>query len=179
MECVLRPVVGISACLSGERVRYDGRDKHVSWLQAGFWGGIVFVTLCPEVECGLGVPRPPMRLEGDATQPRLVVIDTGMDLTARLESWARRRCRELERGGLSGFIFKARSPSCGVSGVDLFDAHGRVHGHVSGLFVRVVRAHFPGLPVAEAESLRDRAAREEFLVAVQRYARMGTATGSG
>ena len=99
--------LGISSCLLGERVRYDGGHKHDAYLTDTLGPCVEWVPVCPEVECGLPVPREAMRLEGDPASPRLVVIRTRVDHTERMRAWAQRRVEELAAEGLSGFVFKA------------------------------------------------------------------------
>ena len=88
--------LGISACLLGERVRYDGGHSHDPFLTDTLGRLVEFVAVCPEVECDLGIPREPMRLVGDPASPRLVTIATGRDLTDRMMRFARKRVVELE-----------------------------------------------------------------------------------
>ena len=162
-----RPRVGISACLLGERVRYDGAHKLDACLRDLLGPFVEWVPVCPEVECGLGVPREAMRLVGDPRSPRLVTRKTGIDHTERMKAWAERRLAELEKLGLDGFVFKARSPSCGLR-VEVVDSSGVAAGFAPGLFARAFLERFPLLPVEEDERLRDPVVREEFLSRVRR-----------
>ena len=102
MEKTIR--VGISTCLLGENVRYDGGHKLDRYLMDTLGQYVDYVPVCPEVECGLGVPREAIRLVGDPESPRLVTVKTGHDLTERMLAWAGKRVKELEREGLCGFI---------------------------------------------------------------------------
>ena len=106
--------LGISSCLLGEKVRYDGGHKLDPFLKDTLGVYVEYVPVCPEEECGLGTPREPMKLVGDPSSPRLVTRNTGIDVTERILEWAGKRTGELENEDLSGFIFKSRSPSCGV-----------------------------------------------------------------
>ena len=106
--------LGVSACLLGERVRYDGGHKRDVFLADTLGSFVEWVPVCPEVEIGLGVPRPTLRLVGDEAAPRLVVEKTGEDLSRRMRSWAEARVTELERLGLDGYVLKRGSPSCGL-----------------------------------------------------------------
>jgi uncharacterized protein YbbK (DUF523 family) len=161
--------IAVSACLLGEQVRYDGRCKQDKWI-TGVLGRIFsLVPVCPEVECGLPVPRPAMRLEGDPRTPRLVVIADGADLTERMNHWCCEKIAELERMGLSGFILKERSPSCGLWQVPVLA--GGKQGWGSGLFAGALRARLPLLPVEEPERLTDPASRESFIERVSAYHR--------
>jgi uncharacterized protein YbbK (DUF523 family) len=149
-----KPRVGISACLLGREVRYDGGHKLDRFLRDALGALVEFVPVCPEVECGLPVPREAMGLEGDPAAPRLVTRETRVDHTARMLRWAGRRVNALARRDLRGFVFKARSPSCGPG-------HGDARG--AGLFARAFMDRFPLLPVEDEERLRDPAVREAFL----------------
>ncbi len=157
--------VGVSACLLGQEVRYDGghtRNRYVTDV-LGRW--FQWVPVCPEVEFGLPTPRPPMRLEGDPAAPRLVVTSTGEDLTEGMRRFAARRARALEREGpaLCGFIFKSKSPSSGMARVKVYGAKGIPVNKGSGLFARAVMDRFPNLPVEEEGRLNDPGLRENFL----------------
>src|SRR5262249_52335647 len=109
-----RPRVGISACLLGEMVRWDGGHKREPTLIEAMGDAVEWVPVCPEVEAGFGVPRPPMRLEGRPDAPRMVVIDSGANKTAAMDAFSRARLDALAALGLDGYVLKARSPSCGL-----------------------------------------------------------------
>ena len=158
-----RPRIGISACLLGERVRYDGQHRLDHFLSDTFGRFVEWVPVCPEVECGLPVPRDPMHLEGDPASPRLVVTKTGRDLTARMTRWATRRVKELAREDLCGFVFKSKSPSSGMARVEVFDRHGMPHKVGVGLFARAFIGRFPLLPVEDEGRLSDPRLRENFI----------------
>jgi uncharacterized protein YbbK (DUF523 family) len=144
------PKVGISACLLGRSVRWDGGHKDHPQLVERLSSRMELVPVCPEVEAGLGVPRDPIAFAGD----RLRVVRTGEDITERMRLAAEKRCLELEGLGLAGFVFKARSPSCGLRDVP---AAGR------GLFAGAFAARNPDLPVADEEELKDPAALADFI----------------
>ena len=110
--------LGISACLLGQRVRYDGGHKLDRFPTNALDQYVEYVPVCPEVECGPGTPREAMRLGGDPESPRLVTKQTNQDHTGRMLDWAKERVVELEGEGLCGFIFRSNSPSCGVQGVE-------------------------------------------------------------
>jgi uncharacterized protein YbbK (DUF523 family) len=97
--------LGISTCLLGENVRYDGGHKLDRFLTNTLGGYVEYVPVCPEVECGLPIPREAMHLEGDPDSPRLVTTHTKQDMTDRVVQWARKRVVELEKDNLCGFIF--------------------------------------------------------------------------
>lgn len=155
--------IGISQCLLGDPVRYDGGHKRDALLADTLSRQIEWVPVCPEVEAGLGVPREPMRLEGTTRSPRLVTMTTGVDHTAAMQQFSARRLRELERLNLSGYVFKARSPSCGIGGVPLVDAQGIETPEGIGLFAQALIAHFPLIPVADEDRLHDPQALKDFL----------------
>ena len=112
--------LGISACLLGEPVRFDGGHQWDRFITDTLGQYVEFVPVCPEAECGLGVPREAMRLVGEPEAPRLVTVRTKVDLTERMQTWARKRVRELEQEDLRGFIFKSKSPSSGMERVRVY-----------------------------------------------------------
>ncbi len=158
--------LGVSACLLGERVRYDGGHKLERFLAEVLGKSVQYVPVCPEVECGLGVPREPMRLEGDPARPRLVTLYTGKDHTEMMLEWAERRVVELEAENLRGFVFKSGSPSSGMERVKVHGENGIVLERGAGLFAAAFMAHFPFLPVQDEERLRDPRIRRAFLDAI-------------
>jgi uncharacterized protein YbgA (DUF1722 family)/uncharacterized protein YbbK (DUF523 family) len=158
--------LGVSSCLLGKKTRYDGGHKRDGFI-TGTWGQLLsLVSVCPEVECGLGVPREVMRLEGDAAAPRLFTIKTRKDLTGRMLNWTKARLAELEGEDLWGFIFKSGSPSCGPARVKVYDSQGRPRKQGQGLFAGAFEAAFPLLPVADEARLHHPRFRENFLVRV-------------
>ncbi len=163
--------LGISSCLLGNPVRYDGGHKLDPFLAHTLGAYVDWVPLCPEAACGLPVPREPMHLLGDRGDPRLVTIGTGIDHTARMNRWAKERLAELAQEDLCGFVFKARSPSCAVRDGKIFDANGRNISAGPGLFVQAVRKKFPFLPIEDEDRLHDPAVRESFIVRVFAYRR--------
>ena len=158
-----RPRVGISACLLGEPVRWDGGHKREPSLVEALGPFVEWVAVCPEVEAGFGVPRPPLRLEGSPHAPRMVVVATGEDKTPAMDAFCRARAAALADLALDGFVLKARSPSCGLRDVPVFARGDGVAAPGSGLFARALLARFPNLPVADEDELRDPAARSRFL----------------
>ena len=160
-----KPRVGISACLLGERVRYDGDHKLVPATEA-LAEILEWVPVCPEAELGLGVPRPPMRIQGREGDERLVVIDTGEDLTERMRAWSRERLRDLVVG-LSGFVLKSRSPSCGEGSTPRFDLHAREIGRTRGLFADELIRGGVKFPVVEEIMLVDPLLRQAFVTEVR------------
>jgi uncharacterized protein YbgA (DUF1722 family)/uncharacterized protein YbbK (DUF523 family) len=155
--------LGISTCLLGEKVRYDGGHKQDRFLTDTLGRYVEYVSVCPEVECGLGVPRETVRQEGDPGSPRLVTTRTRIDHTDRMVKWARKRVRELEKENLCGFIFKSRSPSSGMERVKVYNEKGMPMNKGVGMFARVFMDHFPLLPVEEEGRLHDPVLRENFI----------------
>ncbi len=156
--------IGVSSCLLGEKVRYDGQHKHDSYIAGILSQWFEFVPVCPEFELGLGVPREPMRLEGDPDHPRLVTIKTRRDLTGAMQTWCDQRVENLEKENLCGFIFKSKSPSSGMERVKVYPENGGMPVKQGrGLFARAFMDHFPYLPVEEEGRLHDSALRENFI----------------
>ncbi|MDR9501540.1 MAG: DUF523 and DUF1722 domain-containing protein [Desulfurivibrionaceae bacterium] len=158
--------IGISACLLGEKVRYDGGHKHDRLITDFLGRFLEFTPVCPEVECGLGTPREAMHLVGNPDEPRLVTIKTGIDHTRRLQEWAIQKVRDLEKEGLHGFIFKSKSPSSGMERVKVYGEGRTVYHNGVGMFARAFMEHFPLLPVEEDGRLHDSALRENFIEAI-------------
>ena len=155
--------IGISTCLLGESVRYDGGHKRDRFVTDTLGQFLEFVPVCPEMECGLGVPRESMRLVGKPESPRLVTNRTKIDHTERMITWARKRVQELEKEDLCGFIFKSRSPSSGMERVRVYNEKGIPEKKGVGMFARIFMEHFPLLPVEEDGRLHDIRLRENFI----------------
>jgi uncharacterized protein YbgA (DUF1722 family)/uncharacterized protein YbbK (DUF523 family) len=155
--------LGISSCLLGENVRYDGSHKLDHYLADTLGQYVQWVPVCPEVEYGLPVPREAMRLVGDPDRPRLLTRKSGIDHTDGMFNWAEKRCRELEKQDLCGFIFKSRSPSSGIRNVKVYSSSGMPartgRGIFGGTFVRL----FPLVPAEDDGRLHDPALRENFI----------------
>lgn len=163
--------IGVSACLAGHDVRYDGSHKLHPYL-AELGQVAELVTVCPEQELGLGVPREKIQLVDSPAGVRLVTVEEWYDITADMKRWARARVREPDIETLSGYILKSRSPSCGVRQVKLYAAPGeqstfRRAGR--GLFATALIEQFPLLPVIEEDALDDPVAREDFLHRARAY----------
>jgi uncharacterized protein YbgA (DUF1722 family)/uncharacterized protein YbbK (DUF523 family) len=158
--------IGISACLLGNKVHYDGGHKLDRYLTQTLGPYVEYVPVCPELECGLGVPRKYMRLVGSPPNPRLVTGNTNVDHTDRMLRWAPKQLKELENKDLYGFIFKKNSPSCGMERVKVYNDKGIPAKAGAGLFAKAFRAHFPRIPVAEEERLNNPELRENFIAQV-------------
>lgn len=160
------PKLGISACLLGQKVRYDGRHKLEPFLKNTMGQYVEYVAVCPEVECGLPVPREPLCLVGDSKAPRLVTIRNNRDYTPRMKKWARIRLSDLKKRGISGFIFKSNSPSCGLHGVRVQNEKGGTSGKTRGIFAGLFVAEFPMIPVEDETHLCNPESRENFIESV-------------
>ncbi len=159
--------LGISSCLLGAQVRYDGGHQLDRFLRDVLGEYVEYVPVCPEVEVGLPIPRETLRLVEDAEQQvRLVFSRSGEDITERMEGWARERVRQLEKEQLDGFVFKAKSPSSGMERVKLYDRNGVPKKVGIGVFARHFMEHFPLLPVEEDGRLNDPRLRENFITAI-------------
>jgi uncharacterized protein YbgA (DUF1722 family)/uncharacterized protein YbbK (DUF523 family) len=158
--------LGVNSCLLGEKVRYDGQHKRDRFLTDVLGHYLEFVPVCPEVECGFGVPRESLRLVGDVERPRMVTSRTGVDVTDRMEGWARERVEQLESEDLCGFVFKSKSPSNGMERVRVYGPKGQPVRKGVGIFARIFMETFPLLPVEEEGRLRDAGLRERFIEAI-------------
>lgn len=158
--------IGISSCLLGEKVRYDGGHKWEQFLTDTLGQYVDLVPVCPEKECGLGVPREPMRLVGDPAAPRLLTVHTRQDYTERMVNWTQNRLEELAQENLRGFIFKSGSPSSGMARVKVYDAHGVPAKRGIGLFAAGFMARFPLVPVEDEGRLHNPQIRENFIARV-------------
>jgi uncharacterized protein YbgA (DUF1722 family)/uncharacterized protein YbbK (DUF523 family) len=155
--------LGISTCLLGENVRHDGGHKLDRFLTDTLGRYVDYVPVCPEVECGLPIPREAMHLEGNPDSPRLVTTHTKQDMTDRMVQWAMKRVAELEKEDLCGFIFKSDSPSSGMERVRVYDKKGGPVKKGVGIFARIFMNHFSLLPVEDEGRLHDPELRENFI----------------
>ena len=163
--------VGVSSCLMGNEVRYDGGHKHDHYITDTLGRYFEFLPVCPEVECGLTIPREAMHLEGDVETPRLVTTKTGIDHTGKMLDFCSRRVEELEKENLCGFIFKKNSPSSGLFRVKVFEKKGQAPKSGRGLFAAALVDRFPLLPVEEEGRLNDTSLRENFIEQIFCYKR--------
>jgi len=166
--------VGISMCLLGERVRFDGGSKDAPDLIAALEPPLRFVGICPEVGAGLGTPREPMTLVGNQEAPSLWTHSGSRDCTDNLRRYTLEAIEDLRREGICGFIFKARSPSCGLGDTALYDQLMKENPEplttTDGLFARDIKRAFPGLPVASEDQLANAEQRQAFVLRVLEFA---------
>jgi uncharacterized protein YbgA (DUF1722 family)/uncharacterized protein YbbK (DUF523 family) len=164
--------LGVSSCLLGNEVRFDGghkRDRFVTDRLARF---VEWVPVCPEVEVGLGTPRPAMRLIDRGDGVRLVEIKSGIDHTDAMERYAARRVRELRALDLGGYVLKKNSPSCGMTRVKIYSDKGMPSNGGRGLFASALMEAYPHLPIEDEGRLQDAKLRENFIERVFAYERL-------
>lgn len=157
------PRLGVSGCLLGENVRYDGghaRDRYVSGTLAEWFE---LVSVCPEVEVGMTIPRPTIRLDDSSGEPRLIAPSTGEDFTDAMSEYSKRRVDELRALDLDGFVLKRGSPSCGLERVKVYRGVGSARRDGVGSFATVLLERWPELPVEEEGRLNDALLREHFV----------------
>lgn len=166
-----RPRIGISECLLGREVRYDGGHKRDRYAMDVLGEYFEWVPVCPEVEVGMGTPREPLRLLREADGVRMVTIRSGDDWTGRMHEYSRSRLDALATERLRGWILKKDSPSCGMERVKVYDDNDVPSRDGRGLFAAALLERFPNLPVEEEGRLDDRALRENFICRVYTYDR--------
>ncbi len=169
--------IGVSACLLGQEVRFDGGHKRDRFLTDTFGRFVEWVPVCPEVELGMGIPRESVRLEQDATGLHLVAPKSGRDWTQPMRSFAARRVRTLAALNLSGYVLKKDSPSCGMERVRVYGrpkSGGMPRREGRGFFANALIAANPLLPVEEEGRLWDPRLRENFVARVFAYHRLHT-----
>lgn len=161
--------LGISSCLLGQPVRYNGGHKYSSLCAEKLAAQVEFVSFCPEAAAGFGTPRPPMQLVGSARHPQLLLVDNpGADLRPQLEAGFRQPLEEF--ASLDGFILMPRSPSCGLHEVKLHDGKGRLLQNLtSGIFASALHQRYPLLPLEQEDRLQDPAVLERFLQSARDY----------
>lgn len=164
-----KPKIAISACLMGEEVRYNGGHKQSRYCRDMLSGYFDFISVCPEVAVGLGVPRQPIRLVGALGAVRARgTVDASLDVTEALAAYARTMAEQL--GDICGYIFMQKSPSCGVERVKVYREDGIPHFEsASGIYAKVFCESRPDLPVEEEGRLCDPVLRENFIVRVYAY----------
>ena len=163
--------VGISACLLGQEVRFDGGHKRDRYITDTLGKFFEWVPVCPEVEMGLGTPRETLRLVGEPEDPRLVFFKMGGDITDGMQTWAKARLEALATLDLSGYILKSDSPSCGMERVRVYRSTGIPSKDGVGIFARALMDRFPLLPVEEEGRLHDLPLRENFVERIFCYRR--------
>jgi uncharacterized protein YbgA (DUF1722 family)/uncharacterized protein YbbK (DUF523 family) len=166
-----RPRLGISACLLGQQVRFDGGHKQDAFLCETLGRFVEWIPVCPELEVGMGVPRESVRLVGAPENPKMIAERSGRDWTMAMRRFADIRANELAGLKLSGYVFKKNSPSCGVERVRVYDQKNMPVRRGRGLFAAALIKTLPLLPVEEEGRLNDAALRENFVERVFAYCR--------
>lgn len=170
--------IGISSCLLGEEVRFDGGHKQDSYILGTLSDYFSFQPVCPEVAIGLPIPRPPIRLVQHEDGIHVVgVKDPSVDVTKKLRDYGSRMAREMN--GISGFIFKRASPSCGMERVKVYAPDGRSIDKAAGAFAEEIKKGQPLLPTEEEGRLGDPGLRENFIMRVFVYHRWRQLVASG
>lgn len=164
--------IGISSCLVGEEVRFDGGHKRDNFLTETMGRFVEWVPVCPEVEAGFGTPRETMRLERTTIGVRLITTKTKRDVTAQLVDYSGPRVEALAAERLSGYVLKKDSPSCGMVRVKVYDAAGSPARTGRGLFAERLLGRFPSLPIEDEGRLSDPRLRENFIERVFAYDRL-------
>lgn len=164
--------IGISSCLLGQQVRFDGGHKRDGFLVDTFGSFVEWVPVCPEVELGLGTPREALRLVRRDDAVRMVQPKTGRDITDDMRAWARTRAEALAGERLAGYVLKKDSPSCGMERVRIYTGSGTAEKSGRGLFAEALITRYPQLPVEEEGRLSDPRLRENFVERVFAYARL-------
>jgi uncharacterized protein YbgA (DUF1722 family)/uncharacterized protein YbbK (DUF523 family) len=174
-----KPKIGVSACLLGAKVRFDGGHKRDRFLTDLFGRFVEWVTVCPEVEIGMGVPRETVRLVGTSLQPKMIAEKTGRDWTGDMQKFSAQSITQLARQDLSGYIFKKSSPSCGMERVKIYHKAGPPSRRGRGLFAAAIINRLPLLPVEEEGRLNDLGLRENFIERVFAFRRWQDALAAG
>jgi uncharacterized protein YbgA (DUF1722 family)/uncharacterized protein YbbK (DUF523 family) len=169
--------IGVSACLLGAKVRFDGQHKLHQWVTGTLGQFVTFVPVCPEMDIGLGTPRESIRIEREGERDRLVAPKSGADHTAAMERYSRAKCHDLAPISLSGYILKKDSPTCGMERVRVYGGAGMAQRTGRGFFARTLMERFPLLPVEEEGRLNDPWLRENFLERIFAYHRVRTLFG--
>ena len=161
--------IGVSACLLGHKIRYDGEHRRNEYITETLARNIKLLPICPEVDAGLGIPREAIDLIGDADKPRAIGRESKTDLTDRLWQSALRRLQQEDMARICGFILKDKSPSCAIRGEKIILKSGRIVREGIGIFAAELMRRFPLLPVIHAKDLDDNHTRESFMTRVVAY----------
>ena len=164
--------IGISSCLLGQKVRFDGGHKRDAFLVDTFGAFVEWVPVCPEVELGLGTPRESLRLVRKDGLVHMVNTKSGRDITVEMRRWSRARVDELSKESLAGYVLKKDSPSCGMERVKVYGESGMAEKNGRGFFAEALMERFPRLPVEEEGRLSDPRLRDNFVERVFAYVRL-------
>lgn len=153
MGAAKKPVIAVSACLLGQNVRYDGKPKACALVRDELARHAELIPLCPETGVGMPVPREAVDLLGDPADPRMVGVTSGQDWTDRVNVWVEAALDRVQAAGVSAFVLKARSPSCGVGTAAVYPQPGAEAVNGDGLLAAAIRRRFPHLLMVEDEGL--------------------------
>ncbi len=171
--------LGISACLIGDPVRYDGQHRRSALLVDTMGDFIDWIPVCPEVESGMGIPREKIRLTQIDGNDRLMGEESASDMTDAMHAWSTEQIDDLLRHDIDGYVFKTRSPSCAITDAPIYDAHGLELRRGAGFFARVLQARVPMLPLIDDETLRQPEARDDFIEQLFTYRRIARRESRG
>lgn len=177
LENLMKIRVGVSSCLLGERVRWNGDHKQDRYVTDMLGTCFEWVPICPEVEIGMGIPRETVQLQGDPHSPRMVGTSSGKDWTVRMNRYSQKKARELAKLDLCGYMFKSRSPSCGITRIKVYNDTGRATRNGRGLFAGAVMDRLSLIPIEDEGRLRDARIRENFITRVFACHRLNTFLG--
>lgn len=160
--------IAVSSCLLGEAVRYDGTDKHISYLTEQLATEYNLISLCPEMAVGMGVPRPPIHLVESHNEIQVLgVEDASCNMTKALVKYAKDVVND--NTDICGYIFKKNSPSCGTKNVKVFNVHREYELKGKGMYAAAIMSALPLLPVLDEDECLDKKMMDEFLKKVERY----------
>lgn len=165
-------IIGVSACLLGRPVRFDGGHKRDDFVTETLGEHVTYVSVCPEIEIGLGTPRPTLRLVQAEQDSVRLIMTGGVDHTDTMRRYAERRLDELASADLDGFILKKDSPSCGVQRVKVYAESGVAERRGRGVFAQALTDRWPHLPVEDEGRLCDARIRENFIERVFAFRRL-------
>jgi len=164
--------IGVSSCLLGEKVRWDGNHKQDAVVKNQLGRIFEWVPTCPEVEIGMGIPRESVHLTGSSKSPRMAGTTTATDWTQRMNRYSKKRSRELAKMNVCGYIFKSKSPSCGIARIPVVAKNGKTQSKGRGLFAELFIQQYPLVPVEDEDRLHDARVRENFITRVFAYHRL-------
>jgi uncharacterized protein YbbK (DUF523 family) len=167
-----KPRIGVSACLAGESVRYDGDHQQHRQVVGPLAELFELIPICPEIEIGLGIPREPIQLEQTGTVTRLVAIESRTDHTGPMQEFSQHTALQLEAWQACGYVLKSKSPSCGLERVKRFNETGTFERDGQGIFAAGLQQHVPGLPLVEEAALEEDSTRQHFIAQVGAFHRL-------
>lgn len=171
--------IGVSACVAGERVRHDRSHRRSAYLTETLARHVEFVPICPEIACGMGIPREPLRQVDCAGEIRLIGYESGLDLTDKMTRWADRVLEGLDKEGVCGFVLRVHSSSCAERKAKIYSTKGLPPRLGPGFFTRMLQARYPLLPVVSSEGLQNAELRENFVRRVFTLHRWRALTAKG